>query len=438
MSLKIEQGLKQNLSLNQNLITTLNILTLPTYELEEFITKESEENPFLKVSLPSNNRETTRVSAYSEGLSDAHLMTLNNFCSSGETLFSHLKEQLGLLKLSRDEKEMALLIISSLNEKGLLNSTKDELLENTNVENKEKLFDKMQNLVMHLEPLGSASFTVWDALSVQLDEKYKRKEITKDEYNNALKFLTPESFEYLSDEKSYTSALQAKIENAKKIIKTLSPYPSYGYKTESETGYVIPELFFKENEDKSISVSTDNDNLPTLVIDNEYMDILNETKDAETKKYLKENYTNAIKLISTLNERNTTLLLIGNALLERQYDFFTKGKDYISPLTLEDISADIKRDKSTISKIINTKYMDTPYGIFPIKILFSRSISSPKNRVTSDSENISRDRAKVVLKKLIDENSDKKLSDEKLKLLLEKEGINISRRTVNKYRNELF
>lgn len=438
MSLKLEQTLKQNLSLNQNLITSIGILTLPTYELEEFINKESEENPFLKVSLPSSSRETSRVSAYGESLSDAHVLTINNYSTSGETLFSTLKDQLGLLKLSDDEREMALLIISSLDEKGLLNSTKDELLKETKIKNASKVFDKMQDVIMHLEPLGSAASTVWDALKVQLDEKYKNKEITKDEYTNAVKFLSNDTFEYLSNDKSYSPALRSKIESAKEIIKTLNPYPSYGYKTENDTAYAIPELFFKENADKSISVSTNNDALPTLVLDDEYVKMLDETKDTDTKKYLKENYNNAVSLIGLLNERNVTLLAIGNALLHRQHDFFTKGKDFIAPLTLEEISTDVKRDKSTISRIVNSKYMDTPFGVFPIKILFSRSIASLKNREANSESTISRDRVKAILQRLITENQGQKLSDEKLRTLLEHEGISISRRTVNKYKNEIL
>lgn len=439
-----EQALKQNLSLNQNLIQTLNIITLPTSDLESFINSESEKNPFLEVSYPSFNNTTTRhTTLSSQELSDKHEAVINNYSNDREDLFSHLKSQLGLFKLNDDEKEIALLIISSLDDKGLLNSDKNTLLQNINIDNKEEIFDKMQNLIMHLDPLGVGTNNIWTALKVQLDEKQKNGEITNEDYSLCLKFLSKDTFEFLNiDENKKLSSFDEKAKKARDIIRTLNPYPSFGFKT-NDDAYIKPELFFEKNADGTISVHTDNDALPSLSLDNEYVNLLENTDDKDTRKYLRENYTAALNLIKALNERNTTLLLIGNALLKKQYEFFEKGKDYIKPLTLEDISIDVKRDKSTISRIINSKYMDTPYGVFMLKLLFQKSIASYTNKTHSEnssennSNNISREKAKSILLKIINENKGKKISDEKLSLLLRNEGIYISRRTVNKYRNEL-
>ena len=217
------------------------------------------------------------------------------------------------------------------------------------------------------------------------------------------------------------------------IIKSLSPYPGSGYSATPST-YVLPEISIKKNKDGSLTVSLMNDFIPSITIDDEYIKLLNTTDDPNTKKYLDSNKKKAESLISALEERDNTLLLIGRALASKQYGFFTKGPFYIAPLTLKEVANEINRDESTISRITSSKYIETDFGIFPLKTFFSRS-----GGTTSDGSAISRDKIKLILKEIIEtyEKEGKRLSDEKLRAELERKDINLSRRTVNKYRLEL-
>ena len=128
-------------------------------------------------------------------------------------------------------------------------------------------------------------------------------------------------------------------------------------------------------------------------------------------------------------------MALGKTLAIKQYDYFTKGKEFIRSLTLKDVADEINRDESTISRIASSKYIDTDYGIIPVKALFSHRATT-----SSSGEDISRDRIKYLIKDIIDKRKKdglKKLSDEKISALLNEQGINISRRTVNKYRSEI-
>ena len=157
--------------------------------------------------------------------------------------------------------------------------------------------------------------------------------------------------------------------------------------------------------------------------------------DKKTKAYIRENKKKAENIIASLAERENTLLALGKTLAIKQYDYFTKGKEFIRSLTLKDVADEINRDESTISRIASSKYIDTDYGIIPVKALFSHRATT-----SSSGEDISRDRIKYLIKDIIDKRKKdglKKLSDEKISALLNEQGINISRRTVNKYRSEI-
>lgn len=431
----------QTQTLNQNLIQALTILTLPTADLEAFLEKESESNPLLKITPKTDNTEidSRRISQDRQNKSDAYLSMLENTEDSNSSLYDTLNEQLGFLKIDDDLKYVCRVIISSLDKTGLCPHTKDEILNTPELKKFENIYDKSIDIVKHLEPVGCASKTPYEAMQTQAEVLLKNNEIDEETYTSVIKLLNDETFTLLTEDvsKGILKALDVNsdvYQKAKEVIKSLSPYPGFGYGSE-ETGYIIPELIIKKNPDNTLSVNTNNFIPYDVTIDDEYVNMANSTNDKDTKNYINENKKKAENIIKALDEREHTLLLLGKTLAIKQYDYFTKGKEYIKPLTLSDVAKEINRDESTISRIASSKYIETDYGVIPIKALFSR-----RGATSDNGDDISRDRIKFIIKDIIDKRKKdglKKLSDEKISSLLSEQGINISRRTVAKYRLEL-
>lgn len=435
--------LLQTQSLNQNLIQSLTILTLPTYDLETFLEKESESNPLIKITGRSDVREVeaNRINSYKSQKSDSYLSLLENTNTYEKSLYDALNEQLGFLKIDDNLKYVSKIIISSLDNTGLCPYTKNEILNTEELKRYSPLYEKAIEIIKSLDPIGCGSSNPFEAMQYQAEMLFKDNKIDQASYSCIKKLLNDKSFSLINEQlsKPLLKALGVTEEIYKKsveIIKTLSPYPGFGYSNE-QTGYIFPELSIKKNNDGTISVNTNN-NLPfDITIDEEYINLLNSKDcDKQTKNYLNENKKRAENIISALKEREHTLLMIGKTLAVKQYDYFTKGKEYIKSLTLKEVGDEIKRDESTISRIASSKYIDTDYGIIPIKTLFSH-----KATTSLSGEDISRDRIKYLIKDIIDKRKQeglKKLSDEKISVILGNQGINISRRTVAKYRAEIY
>lgn len=442
MALNVSQEQKQlqTQTLNQSLIESLHLLTLPSTELESYLEKECEKNPLLKIVKKDSIRDVDKsyVSSSSIQKSENYQMMLNQVSQDGETLYTHLQSQIGLLKFSEDEKTIANLILSALDSNGLLTTDINNLLKNTTIQNKKDIFNNVRETIKHLDPIGVASFSVWEAMQTQVEEMYISGHMNQNEYNITIKTLNEEGFNIIAKGgySLLSKWLNIDIEDAKDIIfiiKTLNPYPSTGYRS-SPSNYILPELSIKKNEDNTLTISLINDYIPDITIDDEYIKLLSKTDNEETKKYIEQYRKKAESLINAVHERDNTLLLIGKTLATKQYNFFMKGPSFIAPLSLKDVALEINRDESTISRISSSKYIETDYGTFSIKTFFSRS-----GGTTSDGTSISRDKIKMILKNIIDETSKqgKKLSDEKLKTELEKRDIFLSRRTIAKYRGEL-
>ncbi len=214
------------------------------------------------------------------------------------------------------------------------------------------------------------------------------------------------------------------ILKALNLIQTLEPYPAREYDA-SSIKYIIPELFILKENNQWI-VKTDETFIPHLKINKKYIKLLNIEKSKDSINFLKEKKKEAESLINASNERKKTLLKIGEALLKFQFNFFEYGKEFMKPLTLKDMSLEVNLSESTISRIANGKYLNTVWGTFSIKYFFSAAVG---NGLGSRG-------VKEIIKRII-ENSPAKLSDEKIRLILKSEGIEISRRTVAKYRKSM-
>ena len=409
----INTSIRNELKLNSQTKLWLNIISISAIELKEKIEKAIEENPFLEYDIKSNHNNL-----------DINSIIENTASNSKESLFEHLKSQISIVFNNKKDIELAELISTFINENGYLTISSEEIADILNISVKKA--DEIIKILKTLEPIGIAAKNISECLSTQLKNK---ENIDKDIKNiainiveNYLNELSKKDYKYISSKMNIS---EKNILEALKLIQTLEPYPAREFDT-TTIKYIVPELFiFKEND--KWQVKTNETFILPLKINKKYSKILKENN--FNNDILKEKKLEAQNLISTVNERKKSLKRVGEGLLKLQIDFFENGKEFMKPLRLKDLALETNLSESTISRISNGKYLNTVWGTFSIKYFFSKNIKAINGELGSRA-------VKEIIKRII-ENSNAKLSDEKIRLILKSEGIEIARRTVAKYRQSM-
>ena len=469
--LSLVQKLSQQQKLSPQQIQYQKLLQLNTLALEQRIKTEMEMNPILEedMELDQDQDEKEKDDELEEiDDPDNEEFELEDYMNDDDfdhekvnrssdeeifqplaparsTLYEHLLSQLRLLDLSNDFTLLGEEIIGNLNSDGYLKREFDDLLEEL------ELFehividrDKAESLlhtIQHFDPIGIASRNLQECLLIQL-----RASKDADKY---LKFLAQKMLEEHYDDftKRRFEALKQKmnltVESLKKtieLIQNLNPKPGEGNLETTELNQINPDFLIEKIEDNYIITLNDR-SMPSVTINKQYLEMFDSKKkkgrkknsrDKETYKFLREKFESAKWFIACIQQRRETLLKIMQAILERQYHFFEKGPKYLKPMIYKDIAEAINMDISTISRVVNAKYVQNPMGIHELKYFFSEGLS------TDSGEEVSNKHIKERLKEIIDEEEkNKPFSDDKLAELLNKEGIHIARRTVAKYREQL-
>ena len=409
----INTSIRNELKLNSQTKLWLNIISIPAIELKEKIEKAIEENPFLEYDIKSNHNNL-----------DINSIIENTASNSKESLFEHLKSQISIVFNNKKDIELAELISTFINENGYLTISSEEIADILNISVKKA--DEIIKILKTLEPIGIAAKNISECLSTQLKNKENIdkniKNIAINIVENYLNELSKKDYKYISLRMNIT---EKNILEALKLIQTLEPYPAREFDT-TTIKYIVPELFiFKEND--KWQVKTNETFILPLKINKKYSKILKENN--FNNDILKEKKLEAQNLISTVNERKKSLKRVGEGLLKLQIDFFENGKEFMKPLRLKDLALETNLSESTISRISNGKYLNTVWGTFSIKYFFSKNIKAINGELGSRA-------VKEIIKRII-ENSNAKLSDEKIRLILKSEGIEIARRTVAKYRQSM-
>ncbi|TXJ19685.1 RNA polymerase sigma-54 factor [Brachyspira aalborgi] len=409
----INTSIRNELKLNSQTKLWLNIISIPAIELKEKIEKAIEENPFLEYDIKSNHNNL-----------DINSIIENTASNSKESLFEHLKSQISIVFNNKKDIELAELISTFINENGYLTISPEEISDILNISVKKA--NEIIKILKTLEPIGIAAKNISECLSTQLKNKENIdkniKNIAINIVENYLNELSKKDYKYISSKMNIS---EKNILEALKLIQTLEPYPAREFDT-TTIKYIVPELFiFKEND--KWQVKTNETFILPLKINKKYSKILKENN--FNNDILKEKKLEAQNLISTVNERKKSLKRVGEGLLKLQIDFFENGKEFIKPLRLKDLALETNLSESTISRISNGKYLNTVWGTFSIKYFFSKNIKAINGELGSRA-------VKEIIKRII-ENSDAKLSDEKIRLILKSEGIEIARRTVAKYRQSM-
>ena len=409
----INTSIRNELKLNSQTKLWLNIISIPAIELKEKIEKAIEENPFLEYDIKSNHNNL-----------DINSIIENTASNSKESLFEHLKSQISIVFNNKKDIELAELISTFINENGYLTISSEDIADILNISVKKA--NEIIKILKTLEPIGIAAKNISECLSTQLKNKENIdkniKNIAINIVENYLNELSKKDYKYISSKMNIS---EKNILEALKLIQTLEPYPAREFDT-TTIKYIVPELFiFKEND--KWQVKTNETFILPLKINKKYSKILKENN--FNNDILKEKKLEAQNLISTVNERKKSLKRVGEGLLKLQIDFFENGKEFMKPLRLKDLALETNLSESTISRISNGKYLNTVWGTFSIKYFFSKNIKAINGELGSRA-------VKEIIKRII-ENSDAKLSDEKIRLILKSEGIEIARRTVAKYRQSM-
>jgi RNA polymerase sigma-54 factor len=468
--LTLQQKLLQKLSPQQ--IQVIKLLEIPTMQLEQRIKKELEENPVLE--LESDNPSSLDDSANQEGEDNrdvdneefsmddyyedeeipTYKLNTNNFSkddkyidvpfSVGTTFHEFLYEQLGMVSLSEEEQELAEYIIGNIDDDGYLRrdlmSISDDLAFNMNLDVPEEKLEIILKSIQELDPPGIGARDLRECLMLQLNRKEGKT------YDLAKAIVKDFFVEFT---KKHYDKIRAKLELSEEELKAgidqvlkLNPKPgsSYSNPLNKSNQHIVPD-FILDNLDGELNLSLNQRNVPNLIINDTYQDMLRNLsanqKEQKTSKeaalFVKQKIDSAKWFIDAIQQRQTTLLLTMSEIISFQKEYFQDGDETkLRPMILKDIAERTNLDISTISRVSNSKYIQTHFGIYPLKYFFSEGMQK------DDGEEVSTREIKKILQDCIgNEDKHKPLPDEKLAQILKEKSYNIARRTVAKYREQL-
>jgi RNA polymerase sigma-54 factor len=359
-----------------------------------------------------------------------------------ESLSENLIKQLTMLDLSENFSSLGEEIIGNLDEDGYLKRTLPDIVNeltmfehiNISMSDAEDLLKRIQKF----DPIGIACRNLQECLLVQLNHsdfdpyyKYLAQQLLENYFDD----FTKRRFDAIKQKMDLTDeTLKATVD----LIQKLNPKPGEGNIDSTQMNQINPDFIIEKEEDNFIITLNDR-SMPSVTVSKTYLEMFNtnrksrkNTREKETYKFLREKFESAKWFIACIQQRRETLMKIMKAILERQYQFFEKGPKFLRPMIYKDIAEEIMMDISTISRVVNGKYVQSPMGIHELKYFFSEGLA------TDSGEEVSNKHIKERLKELIIQESKKSpYSDDKLAEMLNTEGIHIARRTVAKYREQL-
>ena len=352
--------------------------------------------------------------------------SFEQFLTHAPSLSEHLEWQLNLLSLDDRAHEAALMIIGNLDDDGRLTSSLDDISESCGVSL--AAAERARQAVMKLDPVGCAAITVQECLLAQLESENNGNALAADLIRNHLADLQPHRLQHLSKKTGVdVHVLDQEINK----IRRLDPFPGRRYSAE-EAVFVSPEVYIEKLEEDYVIYFAD-DGSPRLRISHTYHKLLDQTDTSkETKDFIKDKVRSAVDLLRNIEHRRQTIYRVVECIVSRQRDFLDKGVEYIKPMMLKDIAADIGMHLSTISRVVNRKYAHTPQGVIELRRFFSEGM------LNEEGEEVSTRILKLKIKKMVEEEDTKKpLTDDQITRILSKEGVKLSRRTVAKYRDQM-
>ena len=463
--LTIEQT--QKLTMTPELIQAIQILQYNSQELEEFVAKEVLENPVLDME-SFDRRESSNAdkdgeqeSSKSEQImqeeakkadidlrekvveaeyddisyrqwehrvSNDEVVSFDQYTSKSETLTDYLLTQLTFSDLKGCERKIGRYLVEAIDENGFLTVGVEEVAKLFKV--KCCAVERILDVIQTFEPVGVGARNLEECLIIQL----RSKELLEDSIEyiilHHLKDLGENRIQQIAKE---TGLTVSQVQLVADVIRTLDPKPGRAFSSGEQVRYVIPDIIVEKEADGYVVTNNDG-TIPHLMVSPYYMNLAKIKKDdEEVQKYLNDKYNSALWLIRSIEQRKQTIYNVACAVVDQQIEFLDKGEKYLKPMTLKQIAEMVGVHESTVSRSINGKYIQTPRGVYEIKYFFSSGVGGG-----SAGEGLSSNSIKKFIKEIIGQEDPKKpCSDQDIVEILSRKGIEISRRTVAKYREAM-
>ncbi len=470
---RLQQKLLQKLSPQQ--IQMIKLLEIPTLQIDQRIKKELEENPALEEGPDEEDNIQTEEDAdqpeetdkdHEEFTLDDYIeeddipeykLQSNNYSkddekraeipfSGGSSFHEYLESQLILRNLDEKQKILGEYILGNIDEDGYLRrelvNIVDDLAFLQNVNTSEEELEEVLKVIQDLEPAGVGARNLKECLLLQLDKRDSSHTSAKLAHTILSQYFDEFSKRHYDKIISRLGIEEASLKGAIEEILKLNPKPGglYNDPYTRSSQPIIPDFILEHSED-GFDLHLNSRNLPELRLNSAYNEMLREySKDRSHKKemkeavmFVKQKIDSARWFIDAIRQRQNTLLLTMNAILEYQQEYFIDGDETkLKPMILKDVAEMTGLDISTVSRVANSKYIQTHFGIFPLKFFFSEGLQ------TDSGEEVSTREIKRILQDCIDNESKRRpLTDERLTEILQEKGYQIARRTVAKYREHL-
>lgn len=471
--------LKQSLNLSQQLRMTpqlqqaIKLLQMSRMELESAVRRELEENPILEetqeikeedlqrtkelateieaTSTPDANSqdsqrqddfdwesyyETSQKPMNSQSMMGSEeIMNYENVITTHESLHDYLSWQVKMYGFNEEEETLAQILISYFDDDGYLKTELSQIAEDEQV--KVEDLEDVLKFVQEFDPPGVGARDLKECLILQAKHLEEDTNDLVQLIQNHLKDLEKKNFDGIS--KAMGLPRETVIEMCK-IIYSMEPKPGRSFAT-NDTHYVTPDVYIYKVGDEYV-ISLNDDGLPRLRISNLYKSVMAQNaaltgaakanRDTKTTDYIQDKLRSAVWLIKSIHQRNRTIYKVAESIVKHQREFFDKGPSFLKPMILRDIANDIGMHESTVSRVTTSKYVHTTQGIFELKYFFNSGINS------SEGDSLASEAVKLKIKDLVSREDNKKpLSDQQIVDSLKKEGLQIARRTVAKYREML-
>ena len=477
MSIKtgLYQGtqLRQEMKINPRLYQAMDLLYMPLLDLQQHIKQELLNNPFLELEEPAvspeeeaaiKDKEKQKEEKEQEEQIDWEEILLDGFEAGGRRaeyeekeyyepvpvesrdLADHLRDQLVLLRLSERQMLLGEEIIGNIDDNGYLSCSLEEVLEGLNewvrkegaawAQDGEALepftleeAEEMLGIIQAFDPPGIAARDLRECLLLQLADADKEDTLAYRIVRDYFEQLINHRWSEISKELSITPK---DVQAAADEVAKLDPKPGIKYASPADN-YITPDLIV-EKIDGDYLVFLNDTSLPRLKLSRAYREIAKDKNkfQGENKEFISSKLNSANWMIQAIEQRRQTMLKVMNFIVDRQREFFEKGVQYLKPLTLREVAEVINMHESTVSRVTNEKFVQTPRGVLPLKFFFSSGLS------TTSGEDVSARGIKARIQKLVAEEDPKRpLTDQAIVNILKEEGIQIARRTVAKYRDQL-
>ena len=475
--LTVTQQQRLQTKLTPSQIQVIKLLELPSCDLQQRINEELQENPALEEGRDPEEVQAEKIEEedfyeeddytnplqnddfnYDDYVNDDetpdYMMRNSNYSAdqpseeiqySGSTSFAeYLKQQIYLTKMTKPQRHIAKWVLGNIDEDGFLRRTVEQLVDDLAFQEGLSVTDEemadIVNQIKEFDPPGVASYDLQECLLKQLQEKPNSdsNELAKQILTKCFDAFSRHRFDYVKsklnvDDDSFKAAVNEILHLNQKPANTFT-----GNAYESKATSIIPD-FFVENRDGELFLTLNTGDISELHVSHEYQQMLKEQAQNKSKDnraaalFLKDKINSAYTFIEAIKLRNETLKKTMTAILERQKNYFLEGDELsLKPMKMQDIADDTGYDISTISRVCNSKYVQTEFGIFPLKHFFAESMTN------SEGEEVSTRKIKDKLTEIVAaEDKQNPLNDDALVEMLSKEGFPIARRTVAKYREQL-